>query len=144
MSRPVQQSTDRYPTWRNVKKDLRRRNRPDWVPPVAIFLIAAVVVVSVGFVIDWAYDRQQVKRAAYVDLVEGEIEDRFNREYKETVQLEVLTRSAGRGSYQQTYVTLDGVFRTDCNLWLTDKDDPDTWTIKCADDPQPTKAVTYP
>lgn len=133
-----QQPTNRYPTWRSIEKNLKRRDRAPWVE--AAVCLAVIVVVSAGLVIGMDLHRDHVdrKRAEYEALVEGPVEARFNREYDEKVQLEVLTKSAGRfGTYQRTYVTLDGVFRPDCVLWKTEKDDPDTWTIECSKDPQP-------
>lgn len=136
--------TDQHPTWRSIEKDLRRRDRAPWVPVVVIFTIAAifggVLALGVGLYRDWARE----ERDAYESLVEGEVEDRFNAEYVQRISLDVRTfRTTGfRGAvntHQLTYVSIDGTDRPDCVLWLTEKDKPSTWELRCSDDPQPTR-----
>lgn len=147
MSLPTRQNTERYPTWRDVERDLKRRHRWPWRETLGV--VAATAVLSSGLIlgVDAYRDHMARSRAAYEHLVEGDVEARFNREYSDRITLDVRTfRTVGfRGAvdtHQVTDVSINGKERPDCVLWRTDKDDSDTWTLKCSGDPQPTKVAT--
>jgi hypothetical protein len=130
-------NTDQQPTWSSVKKDLKRRDRAPWVEGLVTIVLCFAVAGAAAVAIDFAIDKRDRDRAAYERLVEGEVEDRLNREGDDHIDLDVrvvYSKGPKGGSGQHTFVTINGTEREDCWLWRTEKDDPDTWEIRCGDE----------
>jgi hypothetical protein len=105
-------------------------------------LLVVLGVVAAGFGIDYglraAQERSDRQDAAYEKEIAG-VEDRFNREYAEEIQLEVYKFASGKSSSPRTIVAIDGTIRPDCILWRTSK--TADWTLQCDATPQPTLTV---